>query len=139
MNDQQAIIAEREAAETYRLRIREAVREGGEFMARWGDGNAGYMIEVFLEELKDAGLYRLESGTSGMPGKEKISRTLSKAVFERDGYRCVMCNSHIDLCCDHIISERDGGPTTLENLQTMCNTCNCKKGSKSFSVLKGAA
>lgn len=31
---------------------------------------------------------------------------------------------------DHIIPRSRGGPTTLENLQTMCSICNGKKGQK---------
>jgi 5-methylcytosine-specific restriction endonuclease McrA len=62
--------------------------------------------------------------------KAKISRRLSKQVFERDAYRCVTCRSHIDLTCDHIIPESLGGPTNLENLQTMCRPCNSSKGAR---------
>jgi 5-methylcytosine-specific restriction endonuclease McrA len=62
--------------------------------------------------------------------KKKISGALSKAVFERDAYRCVRCTSHIDLTCDHIKPESKGGETTLENLQTMCRPCNSSKGTK---------
>lgn len=63
--------------------------------------------------------------------KAKISRSLSKAVFERDAYRCVTCGDHRDLTCDHIIPESKGGPTALENLQTMCRPCNSRKGNRS--------
>jgi len=62
--------------------------------------------------------------------KAKISRRLSKAVFERDAYRCVTCANHVDLTCDHIIPESMGGPTELDNLQTMCRPCNSKKGAR---------
>lgn len=62
--------------------------------------------------------------------KAKISRSLSKRVFERDAYRCVTCGSYLDLTCDHIIPESQGGPTVFENLQTMCRPCNSRKGTK---------
>jgi hypothetical protein len=62
--------------------------------------------------------------------KAPIPRKLSKAVFERDAYRCVTCSSHMDLTCDHVLPESKGGPTSLENLQTMCRPCNSRKGAR---------
>lgn len=70
-------------------------------------------------------------GQSVLPAprtKAVIPNALRKAVFERDGYRCKHCNSHIDLCADHIHPESKGGETVLENLQTLCRSCNSKKG-----------
>jgi 5-methylcytosine-specific restriction endonuclease McrA len=60
--------------------------------------------------------------------KASIPNSLRTAVFERDAYRCKHCDSHIDLTADHIVPESKGGETTLENLQTLCRSCNCKKG-----------
>jgi len=60
--------------------------------------------------------------------KHKISNTLRKSVFERDMYRCVSCSTHLELCCDHIHPESKGGLTVYENLQTLCRSCNSKKG-----------
>lgn len=62
--------------------------------------------------------------------KAKIGRALAKRVFERDAYRCVTCGDHRDLTCDHIHPEVLGGPTTFENLQTMCRPCNSRKGAR---------
>lgn len=62
--------------------------------------------------------------------KQQISRTLARSVYERDGYRCISCGDWHDLSMDHIIPESKGGETTYENLQTMCMTCNRKKGTK---------
>ncbi len=62
--------------------------------------------------------------------KKTIANGLRKKVFERDMYRCVKCNSHQDLCCDHIYPESKGGETVFENLQTLCRSCNSKKGTK---------
>ena len=62
--------------------------------------------------------------------KAVIGRSLAKAVFERDAYRCVTCGTHVDLTCDHIFPESKGGETSLDNLQTMCRPCNSSKGSR---------
>lgn len=60
--------------------------------------------------------------------KAKIPHDLRKLVYERDAYRCVTCGTHIDLTLDHTIPESKGGPTTFDNLKTMCRPCNSKKG-----------
>lgn len=62
--------------------------------------------------------------------KKKIQGNLRREVFERDAYRCKHCDGWQDLCADHIIPESKGGPTTLENLQTLCRSCNSRKGAK---------
>lgn len=60
--------------------------------------------------------------------KKKIGAKLRTQVYERDGYRCVKCSTHLNLTCDHIHPESLGGETSLSNLQTMCKSCNSKKG-----------
>jgi hypothetical protein len=127
--------AAKAAGAKFDRRIKKAIEEAAPFMREWGDGNGGEMMRRIDEQMYASGAIRSRS-RGDVYQKAKISRTLAKAVFERDAYRCVMCSSHVDLCCDHIISERDGGPTTLENLQTLCRPCNSTKGKKSFSVLK---
>lgn len=62
--------------------------------------------------------------------KKQISNEIRKQVFERDGYRCQHCGGWIDLCVDHIYPESKGGPTCIENLQTLCRPCNSKKSDK---------
>jgi hypothetical protein len=62
--------------------------------------------------------------------KQKIPAELRRAVFERDAYRCRICGTHLGLTIDHIYPENLGGPTTLENLQTLCRPHNSSKGVK---------
>jgi hypothetical protein len=62
--------------------------------------------------------------------KARIPPALRMAVLRRDGYRCVVCDTDEDLMADHVIPESLGGPTTFDNLQTMCRTCNSHKGAK---------
>lgn len=99
---------------------------------RWGDGEGGYVLDALENAVKDAG-HRWPfdpRGPSSIKTKQKIPGSLRVQVMERDEYRCVTCNSHKDLACDHIIPESKGGPTTFENLQTMCRPCNSRKGNR---------
>jgi|SRR5829696_2244050 len=60
--------------------------------------------------------------------REPLSREVRLAVFERDGGRCVQCESNFDLQYDHIIPVSMGGATTVQNLQLLCAPCNQHKG-----------
>ena len=51
-------------------------------------------------------------------------------VFERDGYRCVQCGTTEDLTIDHIYPRIRGGAHTEDNLQTLCRSCNSRKGAR---------
>lgn len=71
-----------------------------------------------------------ENPPSPTPRKKTITQALRRQVFERDAYRCVHCGSHVDLAADHILAESKGGETTLLNLQTLCRSCNSRKGTR---------
>lgn len=59
-----------------------------------------------------------------------IPDALRWAVWERDDFRCVECGARRYLVCDHVHPFSKGGPTTFENLQTLCRTCNSRKGDR---------
>ena len=59
-----------------------------------------------------------------------IRQSLRISVFERDAYRCRECGDWHGLTVDHIIPWSKGGLTKLENLQTLCRSCNSRKGNK---------
>ncbi len=63
-------------------------------------------------------------------GKQNIPDHIRWAVFERDNFTCKVCGSRRYLAVDHIVPESKGGPTTLENLQTLCKSCNSRKGAR---------
>lgn len=50
-------------------------------------------------------------------------------VFERDGHRCVYCGQPATEL-DHIQPESAGGPFRPMNLNSVCRTCNQRKGDR---------
>ena len=66
----------------------------------------------------------------GIYKKERIPPKLRHQVLERDGGKCVRCGrspkTHrgVALNVHHKIREVDGGPTILENLETLCDDCH---------------
>lgn len=65
-------------------------------------------------------------GTSRPP----ISSELRQAVYDRDGRACRHCGATTNLSLDHIHPFSLGGDDTYENLQTLCRSCNSKKGAR---------
>jgi len=51
-------------------------------------------------------------------------------VWERDNFTCKHCGSRKNLSVDHIIPESKGGQLTMENAQTLCRSCNSRKGAR---------
>lgn len=95
------------------------------YLYSWGDGEGGWI----LEQIKIAvGGGCKETGIEKHSKKEHISHELRRRVFERDKYRCKHCDTHLDLSVDHIHPESKGGTLDMENLQTLCRSCNSQKG-----------
>jgi 5-methylcytosine-specific restriction endonuclease McrA len=45
-------------------------------------------------------------------------------VLKRDGFACVRCGGGERLQVHHVDAAEDGGPTTPENLATVCSECH---------------
>jgi 5-methylcytosine-specific restriction endonuclease McrA len=69
----------------------------------------------------------MRADEEGRPTRIPIPSDIRRAVFERDGGRCVECNSNFDLQYDHVLPVALGGATTVENLQLLCADCNRRK------------
>ncbi|BCM91600.1 hypothetical protein IAD21_03475 [Abditibacteriota bacterium] len=68
-----------------------------------------------------------------------IPADLRRLVATRARSRCEYCLIHEDDTafshhCDHIISEKHGGPTIESNLAWCCSHCNIAKGSDIASI-----
>lgn len=57
-------------------------------------------------------------------GPRKVGKNTREAVLERDGHQCVRCGSCESLQIDHILPQSCGGPHIIENLRTLCRSCN---------------
>lgn len=60
--------------------------------------------------------------------RRTIPQEVRVAVWQRDGGRCVDCDSQDKLEFDHVIPIALGGANTERNLQLLCETCNRRKG-----------
>lgn len=62
--------------------------------------------------------------------KARIPADTRWGVWERDNFTCQHCGCRRNLAVDHIHPESRGGGLELANLQTLCRSCNSKKGAR---------
>lgn len=68
--------------------------------------------------------------------KRRISR---RALFARDGWRCVYCGTPGGrLTLDHVVPRSRGGDSVWENVVTACSPCNLRKGDRTLEEAKMA-
>lgn len=53
-----------------------------------------------------------------------ISKATRRAVYQRDGWRCAVCDSNSGLQIHHAIRRSQGGSNEPENLVTLCWRCH---------------
>ena len=99
-------------------------------------------ISILKNEFPERVLF-LDTGDLFQGGTESIlsdgeimTDSLRYEVLKRDGYRCKICgvsaNEGARLEVDHIIPISKGGKTVIDNLQTLCMSCNRGKSDKDF-------
>lgn len=101
---------------------------------------AGRQSESIVHELTGSGLWTLcalgyyvhsHNGCGVHPEQRaQIPDSVRHRVYARDDYRCVTCGSPTFLTLDHIHPWSLGGSDDEANLQTMCRSCNSRKGAR---------
>lgn len=59
-----------------------------------------------------------------------MRRWVAPLIFDRDGFACARCGISQRLTVDHIIAIDNGGQNRLSNFQTLCHSCNARKGNR---------
>ena len=77
---------------------------------------------------------KIENNNISHNTPREINLRLRFKVMSRDNFKCCICGASpakdpsVELHIDHIIPWSKGGETILENLQTLCSSCNWGKG-----------
>lgn len=100
----------------------------------WGSGEPVPDAQYHLEQmaLQHAEFFRYQQQ---LPPQARIPRKalgpgVARAVWDRDGWECRECGSHCDLTVDHITPVVLGGTDDMDNLRTLCRSCNSRKGAR---------
>lgn len=70
--------------------------------------------------------------------RKTTGKRLRFEVFKRDGFACRYCGAQppdVTLVVDHIVPVAAGGQTTIDNLNTACETCNQGKAAKPLDAV----
>lgn len=99
------------------------------FHANWRpwDGEGGKVIDELHKRFTPP---RRRKTTYRRPSHGAVTGKKRTTVMERDKYRCVHCGTHERLTVDHITALANGGTSDLDNLQTLCASCNSRKGDR---------
>lgn len=77
------------------------------------------------------GVYRYDPSAVREKASEDFTPAQKKEIFERDGYKCVICGNGLregyELHADHIKPREFGGKAIVDNGQTLCSQHNMLK------------
>ncbi len=87
----------------------------------------GRVIRTIDDEYSYPSVIRLRRYIRLPYAKIVLSR---RNIMKRDRNVCQYCGTKSDLTLDHVMPKSRGGRDSWENLVTVCNTCNVKKGNR---------
>lgn len=59
-----------------------------------------------------------------------ITQKRRLAIYARDDFQCVYCQTKVDFTLDHLKPRSKGGSNKDNNLVTCCHACNSSRGNK---------
>lgn len=90
----------------------------------WTHVEGGYRVADWL----NCGLLSDQQALESV--RSEARRRWRDVVFTRDGLRCVRCGDGTELTIDHVVPLSKGGGNDIDNLQTLCRSCNSRKGAR---------
>lgn len=105
-----------------------------QFRSEYDACSARILEAITLNE--DPETFKPKSHISEYPPPVEPTDEMKKEVLRRDNYMCLCCGARqpaAKLQVDHIVPKFHGGRHNLDNLQTLCKTCNELKAIRSFS------
>jgi 5-methylcytosine-specific restriction endonuclease McrA len=91
---------------------------------------SAFVDSVGLRRMRDPQVLMREASAERLLHRRSVPLDMREKIFERDGHKCKTCGSENDLQADHVVPFSKGGLTHPDNLQTLCQPCNGRKGAR---------
>lgn len=126
--------------EPHKIKVYEKIREGiwsykGFFAlvdAKTVFDGKRNVFKFYLKPISFKSFKKIEE----IPFNRLIPTHVKLEVWQRDGGKCVKCDSTVNLHFDHDLPFSKGGTSlTAKNIRLLCMKCNLKKSNKIISIL----
>lgn len=104
--------------------------EEASFLWDLGDGYGSEPMHVLFWTIDNYGLELAPDSRLKKYNRKPIPEKIRYEVYARDDFKCKHCQIGTDLTIDHIMPVVRGGTNDIDNLQTLCRSCNSRKGTK---------
>ena len=104
-------------------------------LLKWTKIDAMYLEDVLIDIraiVEGKALYKWQYQKSN-----RLDNNIRLAVFMRDNFKCVDCNSNIKLQMHHAKPKNSGGTDSIYNGVTLCEKCHIKTFGKELQMMDG--